>query len=240
MYLNTNEHYLSVIDQLMNCSRVYEKLRVKSRANKKMPPLSHMLFEFTPMAALYRWRIKDGLGQLSLHPGFLCVDENVLEGIVTSAILRRNTKQSLKIRQAATSPAFLAIARQLEGTPREDQAAGQYFDLNEVFEEVNQQYFNNTCQRPVLKWGNRLTRRKFGMYLPSSDTVVLSLSLDQQFVPRYVVAYILYHELLHKRLGMKDTAQRQIAHTHEFRRLEKQCARYEDAQRFLEKIARSH
>ena len=128
----------------------------------------------------------------------------------------------------------------MEGEIRTDDAVGQFYDLNEMFNEINRQYFSNRCQPPKMKWGTRLTRRKFGMYLPSSDTVVVSLSLDQQYVPRYVVAFILYHELLHKQLGMKDTAQRQIAHTTKFRQLEKQFSQYDEAQRFLEKLARSH
>ena len=238
LYLDDNVNYLHAIQKLAVCCRYYETLRLKSHVRKNFPALQNMQFEFTPMAALYRWRIKNGVGTMSIHPGFLGTDDATLEAILYSAMLRRVSKLSLKIRQAATSPEFTAIASQLEGQNRPDDAVGQTHNLNELFHEVNRHYFQGKCGQPKLKWGTRFTRRKFGMYMPSSDTVVVSLTLDQPGVPRYVTAYIVYHELLHKWLGMKDTAKRQIAHTSEFRRLEKQFERYEDAQHFLEKLAR--
>ncbi|MBI9049005.1 MAG: hypothetical protein JEZ00_06290 [Anaerolineaceae bacterium] len=238
-YLSDDENYQTVIDQLVTCCEIYEDFRKKSRASKRIPVLKHMSFEFLPMSALYRWRVKDGLGQMSFHPGFICANKEIFEIIISSAILRRNSKNALKIRQFSSSTAFMEIAKMLEGEIRPDDAVGQFHDLNELFEDVNQQYFRNRCERPKIKWGSRITRRKFGMYLPTSDTVVVSLSLDQQYVPRYVVAFILYHELLHKQLGMKDTAKRQIAHTSKFRQMEKQFVKYNEAQRFLEKLART-
>jgi hypothetical protein len=239
IYLGNNENYLHTIQQLVNCCRIYENIRTKTRQRKNLPGLQQMLFEFTPMAALYRWRIKDGLGMMSIHPGFLSAEDETLEAIISSAMLRRVSKHSLQIRQMASNPAFLEITRQLEGEAKLDDGAGQIYNLNELFHEVNKHYFQGKCEQPKLKWSSRFTRRKFGMYLPSSDTVVVSLSLDQPSVPRYVTAFIVYHEILHKWLGMKDTAKRQIAHTSEFRRLEKQFERYEDAQHYLEKLARA-
>ena len=82
-YLNDEDHYQNVIEQLSRCSRIYENMRTRNRTNKKTPPLAQMSFEFVPMAALYRWRIKDGIGQMSLHPGFLSVDEETLEAIIS-------------------------------------------------------------------------------------------------------------------------------------------------------------
>ena len=238
-YLNDDEHYQLTIDRLVTCCECYENLRKKTRTGQRMPSLKVIHFEFTPMAALYRWRVKDGQGQMSMHPGFLSADDEIIEVLLSSAILRRSSKRSLLIRQTASSAPFMTISRALEVNNRPDDGVGQFFDLNELFEDVNRQYFHNKCEKPIIKWGTRMTRRKFGVFLPSSDTVIVSPSLDQQFVPRYVVAFILYHELLHKQLGMKDTAKRQIAHTTEFRKLEKQFVKYDEAQRFLEKMARA-
>jgi hypothetical protein len=238
-YLNEDEHYQRTIDRLVMCCECYEELRKKSRTGQRLPSLKSMHFEFTPMAALYRWRVKDGQGQMSMHPGFLSADDEIIEVLLSSAILRRSSKRSLLIRQTASSVPFMAISRALEVENRPDDGVGQFFDLNELYEDVNRQYFRGKCEKPIIKWGTRMTHRKFGVYLPSSDTVVVSPSLDQQFVPRYVVTFIMYHELLHKQLGMKDTAKRQIAHTSEFRKLEKQFVKFDEAQRFLEKMARA-
>jgi hypothetical protein len=240
MYLNDNEHFMLTLQQMTICCEIYEAIRMKNRSAKNAPLLERMTFEFTPMAALYRWRIKDGKGTLSMHPGFLYAEQQVLQAILSSAILRRTPKHSLLIRQMAGSPAFQKISKLLDGHPIAGDALGQYYDLEELFQTINEQYFKNSCQQPKLKWTTRFTRRKFGMYLPSTDTIVVSLNLDQPTVPRYVVEFILYHEVLHKVLGMKNTAKRQIAHTTEFRRRERQFAHYQEAQQFLETLTRSY
>ncbi len=239
-YLNDNDHFMTAIEQLAHCCRIYETLRLKARSGKKVPLLEQMYFEFSPMAALYRWQIKDGQGSLSMHPGFVSADPKVIEAILSSAILRRSTKHSLLIRQTSGSADFLVISKYMDGLVNVEEAVGQYYDLNELFHKVNQHYFKNHCQPPKLKWTTRFTRRKYGMYLPSTDTVVVSLSLDHPTVPRYVVEFIVYHELLHKILGMKETAKRQIAHTTEFRRRERLFEHYEEAQQYLESLAHSH
>lgn len=66
---------------------------------------------------------------------------------------------------------------------------------------VNAVYFRAHMPKPNLVWNRILTRRKFGHYQPSRDTMMLSVSMDDSKVPAFVVDFIMYQELLHKKHG---------------------------------------
>jgi hypothetical protein len=94
--------------------------------------------------------------------------------------------------------------------------------------------------RPRLTWNRTLTGRKFGHYDPLTDTVMISCTLDHADVPEFVVDFVMYHELLHKKLGVGWRNGRQEAHTPEFRREERRFAEYTRAEDALNAIAREH
>lgn len=110
---------------------------------------------------------------------------------------------------------------------------GKYFDLNDIFDEINWDYFAGTMPRPQLMWSNQVNISLMGKYNLESDTLMINSGLDQKSTPRYVIGSVMYHELLHKYLGVKYQNGRTIAHSKEFRELEKQYKQYEQSQKFL-------
>ncbi len=50
-------------------------------------------------------------------------------------------------------------------------------------------------------------------------------------VPAYAVDFVMYHELLHKQLGVKVVNGRRYAHTPAFREAELAFKRYDDARK---------
>ena len=119
-----------------------------------------------------------------------------------------------------------------------DDAAGLHHSLAESFERTNAAYFAAATPRPVLHWSKAFTTRKFGHYDHVHDAVMVSASLDRPDVPAYVIDYIVYHELLHKRLGIVWQGNRKAVHTPAFRAEERRFARYAEAKAFLERFAR--
>ena len=118
--------------------------------------------------------------------------------------------------------------------------AGLAHDLSAAFERVNAQYFENAIQRPCLVWSRQLTGRKFGHYDFIQDTVMLSRTLDQHDVPDLLVDYIMFHELLHKKHGIRWANGRHHAHTPDFRREEQRFAGHRDAEKMLQALAARH
>jgi hypothetical protein len=77
-----------------------------------------------------------------------------------------------------------------------------------------------------VTWGPRRRLRRgqrhlrMGSYEPGRTLVRIHHQLDHAQVPGWFVSFVLYHELLHHRLGVPDRGSRQRVHTREFRRLE--------------------
>ncbi len=151
---------------------------------------------------------------------------------------KQTPSQRERLRSYTESEAYRAVLRALQaGVRSEQEARGLVYDLNALFDELNARYFEGALPRPHLRWSGRITHRKFGHYEPSSDTILLSSTLDDPAVPRYAAAFVLYHEMLHKSVGVKKINGRRYAHTRAFRRLERLFERYEEAQAVLRRLA---
>ncbi|KKL28646.1 hypothetical protein LCGC14_2373070, partial [marine sediment metagenome] len=92
---------------------------------------------------------------------------------------------------------------------------------------------------PRLCWSRTFASQTFGHYDRVADTVMISASLDSRRVPLYVVDFVVYHELLHRKLAGEWRRGRKIDHTSRFRHEERLFGRYEPADAFLKKLARA-
>lgn len=121
-----------------------------------------------------------------------------------------------------------------------EKPAGIAHDLSASFTRVNARYFASSINRPALVWSRTLTGRKFGHYDFIQDTVMLSRSLDHHAVPELLIDYIMFHELLHKKHGIRWANGRHHAHTPDFRREEKKFEGHREAEVWLQQLASHH
>lgn len=118
-----------------------------------------------------------------------------------------------------------------------DKSAGKVYHLAHSFDRVNAAYFEGQIPRPRLIWSKSLTQRVFGHYNFAHDTVMVSRSLDHAEVPEFVVDFIMYHELLHKKLGLRWEKNRKKAHPPEFRREMQKFRQYQEAKDVIKRIS---
>lgn len=108
---------------------------------------------------------------------------------------------------------------------------GEHYDLLEIFHEINQSYFNGTLENKITWYGRRHTknRTKFtlGYYHETLKLIKIHRALDAEDVPRFLVKFILYHEILHSicKPYVDERGVRRI-HTKEFIEREKQFCEY--------------
>ncbi len=117
-------------------------------------------------------------------------------------------------------------------------AVGQYFDLNEIFDSVNQAYFGGELARPILGWSLRKAYRRLGFYNKEKNLLVISRIFDSKKVPRKVVEYLMYHEMLHIAIPTVHNNGRRTIHGRSFREKERQFPQYEFVQKWLTKNLR--
>ena len=115
---------------------------------------------------------------------------------------------------------------------------GRHFDLSALFDQLNQQYFAGELPRPHIGWSTRGWRRQFGCYDPGPHQIVLNRRMDHPGVPRLVVEYVLFHEMLHVKHPTRRSGCTLLSHSPEFRKEEKRFAHFDLARKFLDRLAR--
>ncbi len=113
---------------------------------------------------------------------------------------------------------------------------GEHYNLEEIFEELNQRFFQGLMSRPHLGWSRRPSRRLLGHYDASHNAIIISRIFDQPQVERLAVEYVMYHEMLHLRYPVEHKGARRCVHTAEFRQAEQQFERLKEAKLLLTKL----
>ena len=129
----------------------------------------------------------------------------------------------------------LEIRRQ-RGRKRLTPPAGGCYDLDAMFDALNAQYFDGELGKPRLGWSVRRSRRLLGHYDHAHHTIVISRLLDNRAVPRFVVEYVLYHEMLHLKHPVEYRSGRRCVHGPEFKSEERLFPGFEEANRYLERL----
>jgi predicted metal-dependent hydrolase len=128
------------------------------------------------------------------------------------------------------------LVRQMRGRKRITTARGHVYHLEEIFEDLNLRYFHGLMARPLMTWSTERARNRLGHYDPAHNAIVVSSFFDHPRVPRYVVDYIVYHEMLHLKHPVKLRGSRRCVHSSEFQAEEKLFDRLEAAREFLKRL----
>jgi hypothetical protein len=182
---------------------------------------------------LYKCRhLHSGDLELQLNEGFIVADEPTLAAVVRVGLQGKNPDDQHQINRFTATEAYSEILLELDliAEVEAENPKGRFYDLEALFNQLNQEYFAGEMSKPRLTWNQTLTHRKLGHYEPSRDRIVISQTLDQPDVPARVVEFVLYHELLHKQHGAKWTNKKRWVHTPEFRRDEQRFRHYQEAQ----------
>lgn len=111
------------------------------------------------------------------------------------------------------------------------QPEGEQYNLLELYHEVNNRYFFGELDLRISWFGKkgRKNRSRFtlGHYSEPLKLIKIHKTLDCKEVPRYLISYIIYHEMLHSLYPpyVDQKGVRRIHH-HEFVEREKQFTDY--------------
>ena len=230
--------HLATLTEAYRTAKTGAAQKPLSLAQRKLP----LHIEFYVAAHLYRSRIEtDGI-TITANEGFIGAPHPIIQALIFTALRHPEKKHAAQVKAYGATDAFEEIVLSLEMMTADLSSSiqGQHYDLAAVFNRVNTAYFAGALSPPRLTWNKTLTHRKFGHYQFNTDTVMLSLSLDDAAVPPYVVDFVMYHELLHKSLGVKLVNGRRYAHTAEFRDAERRFTQYDKAKAFLSTLGKLH
>ena len=201
-----------------------------------------VVVEFKNIALLYKSRSNLTDVLIEINEGFICASDEILAAIIKAVLLGKSptTSQIIKTFYLSEEYSELLLDMDIITEVSSERARGKFYDLEEVFDRVNRDYFAGQMAKPRLSWNRIFTKRKLAHYEPARDRVLVSLTLDDKRVPKFVVEFVMYHELLHKHHGEKWVNDRLVVHTPEFRQDERKFKLYEQVEQWLRKGIVSH
>jgi hypothetical protein len=128
------------------------------------------------------------------------------------------------------------LVRQIRGRKFLSGPAGQHYHLEQVFDKLNQQFFDGMMGRPQLGWSRGASRSMLGHFDPSHNAIIISRIFDRKEVSPLALDYVMFHEMLHLRYPVDHAGARRRVHTKEFREAEKKFPRLKEAKELLKKL----
>jgi len=216
-------------------ARVFHELKPRTA----IPPLRLKYCKFANANSSVRWdqsglefRITDVL------EGAPAAILESLAHILVSKLLRRaplrtHSERYRRYLNRKEMRRSLQLVKQTRGRKFVSGPRGAAYDLQEIFDALNQAHFHGLMAQPLLGWSRRPSRVMLGHYDPSHNAIIVSRLLDRHDVPRLAVEYILFHEMLHLRFPVEHRGARRCVHTPEFKDAEKQFPKLKEAKQIL-------
>lgn len=215
--------------------RIYTRLGCQGR-----PP--RFIVEYHPYSNLtHTIRLREDTAYVRLSDALASAPRAVVEAVAAvllSRLYRRRPPAELlesyrRFSYARSTRKRLLQLRRLRGRQMEHRPVGKHHNLQLLFDRLNRLYFDHALLTPRLAWSSRAWRTQLGCFDPALSQIVMNRCLDRPSVPEYVVAYVLYHEMLHVKHPVRFAHCRRESHSAGFRKEEKRFAQYDLAMRFL-------
>jgi hypothetical protein len=164
-------------------------------------------------------RLQGNLVHVRMSREWKDVSKDIQVGLI-QLLLTRLLKRKGKV--AGQTMEMEMYIHYLKNLSKYTQASETDPDLEASYHRVNEVYFDGFIDRPNLVWGNE-NFYKLGTYTYATNTVTISSILAKD---ENLLDYVMYHELLHKKLQFYDKNGRTFHHTRKFKEME---GKYKDA-----------
>jgi predicted metal-dependent hydrolase len=198
-------------------------------------PLGVKITDNTSSVLSYRPARMNEPATLRIHHMFLSAPKNIHDALGQWLKNRRSKKAAGAIDDYIRAHSHLlrpAKRRRILLRPK-----GRCYDLNKFYQTVNAEQFENAVAAHIT-WGPRSYVKpkrsiRFGSYCAETNVIRIHHLLDQDFVPDWFVQFVVYHEMLHAHMGVKEGANgRRRIHPPEFKAMEKAHPAYERAEQW--------
>lgn len=212
------------------------------RPRAPMPPFDVRFRRFTTLNTTIR--LREGNLHVSLSDVLEGAPEPVLRAIAHILIAKLyrkplDARHKHRYRIFSSSESVMRQTerlRQMRGRKKILGPRGQYYDLEEIFEGLNQRFFHGLMGRPLLTWSSHMARRSLGHYDAAHNTIVVSRVFDRRNTPRCAVEYLVYHEMLHLKHPVTVRAGRRCVHSRAFQQDERLFPEIQAAKQYLKQL----
>jgi hypothetical protein len=140
-----------------------------------------------------------GQVRLSLHRMFLTASYEIL--LALARYVRREEKGVPLIIKVFIDANVSRLDYSHELSDQALVTCGVVYNLQEIYEQLNSQYFATPLSLKITWYGEGLPKNKsrvnLGLYYDAMKLIKIHRLLDDANVPYYVIQYVVYHEMLH-------------------------------------------
>ena len=191
-------------------------------------------------SSLFRCQRKGKQIFIKAHEGFINAPDEIKHALIMATI-SRSAQYRQKLLTFHRSKEFQLVVFSLEQYKSISRIAshGHAIDLLPVFEKINRQFFKNQISPTHLLWSRGKSIRRLGTFQLETNTITISRIFDDPKAPILALEYVLYHEMLHKFLGLKESNGKRYAHTSEFKKAEANFPNAKQAEQAVQMLVRS-
>ncbi|WP_456440595.1 SprT-like domain-containing protein [Caldithrix abyssi] len=188
----------------------------------------------------HKIKLDRGIIHIRIAEGLRHAPETIIRALIKILVLklhRYKVERNLyKIyREYVDTHSQLLSPQKVYQPSKSYQAEGKVFNLNSLFDQLNEEFFQNKLQKPLLGWSLRKSYHRLAFYSAKKNLLVVSRIFDAKKVPQDVVKFLLYHEMLHIAIPVVKVNGRRRVHPPAFKQREKQFPQYEAVQKWIEK-----
>lgn len=175
-----------------------------------------------------------GTLRVRVHMMFLGAPDRVLDALVEYVLKGGRRASRLLGEYIDRNLHRIRASRPAPGPLR---TRGEVHDLLAILSSLNRTYFGGALSEVLITWGRRTGsarpegRRtiKLGSYSAVERLIRVHPALDKPWVPRYFVAHIVFHELLHHVIPQARVGGRSVLHSPDFLRRERKFRHHDRA-----------
>jgi hypothetical protein len=222
--------------------QIFQQTFRELRPRTQMPEFA---VEFFPFANVNNTiRLRQGRVLVRISDLLEGAPESVLRAIAHILVAKLYRKQieaghAVRYRRYISSHAISQkahLVRQIRGRKLIDTPLGKVYNLDQIFEELNLRFFHGLLARPQMTWSRERARNSLAHYDPAHNAIVVSRVFDHPRVPRAVLEYIVYHEMLHLKYPVRLRGSRRCVHPPEFQAEERLFPDYDHVQKLLKSL----
>ncbi|MEW6213129.1 MAG: M48 family peptidase [Acidobacteriota bacterium] len=226
-----------------NLEAIFDEALREAVSKEPLPEMSVCFYPYAGLSSTIR--LRDGCIYARVSDLLRPSPREVLLAlarILIAKLYRRKppTEAGRIYREYASRPEVMEVSnatRRRRGYKITSPPRGRAYDLDKVFDHLNARYFEGRLEKPVLSWSQRATRRVFGHHDGVHEAIIISRTLDTYRIPRFVLEFVLYHEMLHIKHPPQRTGSRSVYHSPEFQADERRFEKFREATDWLERIA---
>lgn len=176
--------------------------------------------------------------KISLNRIFLAAPKNVIHALA-KAIEKKNASIPTIVK-AFIHKQLVKLDYSAGLDPSQLEHQGQVYNLKELYDSVNQEYFDGKLELKITWFSSEFKQNKsrftFGLYFDALKLIKINRVMDTKKFPKYVIRYVIYHEMLHfVSPTYVDKAGIHRAHNKKFKHLEMQFKEYTRAKLWIQK-----